>query len=293
MELHHHTYKIWLLYLVKSSGSVSLAARHAKISASAVSQAIGQLETFLGQKVIDRVGRTTALTEAGELLIVALKPALMQLSSFDPSFLSPTSSPVQLRIGAYESIAIDLMPRLMTMLKRKWPLMRVSLQMDRSRSLLEQVSDGELDVALIAEPPKNPRLYIKNFAKDSFGLFIHRSAAHGRSFEQILHEFGLGILKTDDHLHTKSFSKFMNRFDLTASATLETWSFEVILALARAGSTVGVLPLRVAKRFESELVRIDTPFRDTEVDPGVHHLAAACRPEFSKQIFTSILNEVT
>ena len=295
MELHHQTSKIWLLYLVKSTGSISLAARQAKISASAVSQSLTQLETFLGQSVLARKGRQVRLTEAGELLIVALKPALIQLSSFDISHLSPPSAPAQVRIGAYDSIAIDLMPRLMTMLRAKWPRMKVSLQIDRSRSLLEQVSDGELDLALIAEPPKNLRLHIKNFAKDSFGLFIHRSAAQGRSFEQILSEFGIGVLKTDDHLHTKSFSRFMNHLNLSLNSipTVETWSFEVILGLARAGSTVGALPLRVAKRMESELIRIDLPERLGENDPGRHDLAAVCRPDFSKKMFTSIVSELS
>ena len=293
MELHHHTYKLWLLYLVKSTGSISLAARQAKISPSAVSQSLTQLESFLGQSVLERKGRQIALTEAGELLIIALKPALTQLSSFDISYLSPPSAPAQIRIGAYESIAIDIMPRLMTMLRTKWPRMKVSLQIDRSRTLLEQVSDGEIDIALIAEPPKNLKLHIKNFAKDSFGLFIHRSAAQGRNFEQILNEFGIGILKTDDHLHTKSFSRFLSQLNLNSIPTLETWSFEVILGLARSGSTVGALPLRVARRMENELVRIDSPATIEENDPGVHHLAAVCRPTLSKKVFSSIFTELS
>jgi len=293
MELHHQTYKIWLLYLVKLTGSISLAARKAKISASAVSQSVTQLELFLGQSLLERKGRQIALTEAGELLIIALMPALTRLSSFDISYLSPPSAPAQIRIGAYESIAIDMMPRLMTMLRLKWPRMKVSLQIDRSRSLFEKVTDGELDIVLIAEPPKNARLNIKIFAEDSFGLFIHRSAAQGRSFEQILNEFGIGVLKTDDYLHTKSFARFMANLNLNSIPTLETWSFEVILGLARAGSTVGALPLRVARRMESELIRIDLPARSEESDPGKHHLAAVCRPDFSKKLFTSIVTELS
>ena len=292
MELHHHVFKIWLLSLVKNTGSISLAARHAKISVSAVSQSLTQLEAHLGTALLDRTKSGTRISEAGERLIQTLAPAIDAFSSFNPESLSPSQQQKKIRLGAYESMAVDLVPRLINVLRSKWPEVNATICIERSRKLIELISDGHLDVAFITDPPSDSRLIVKKFATDSYGLFIHKSAARGKTFDQIIQTYGLSILNSDDHLHTRSFSRYFKSLNLNVTPTVETWSFELILALAVAGSTVGALPLRVAKRHENKLVRVDTPPSSSKNDPGRHQLAVVCQPEFSMQIFSSICNEI-
>jgi molybdate transport repressor ModE-like protein len=288
MEMHHHAFKVWLLSLVKTSGSMSQAAREAKLTASAVSQALAQLEASVGQALLARSERGTVVTAAGERLLHILAPAISALGSFDPAALRTPGAPPKLRLGAYESIAIDMVPPLISQLRIGWPGIHISLQINRSRNLLELLADDKLDVALVADPPADSRFVSKVFAYDSFGLFIHRSVASGHDLAMLLERYGLGVLKQDDHLHTRSFAKFMKSLSIQNSTTLETWSFEVILALARAGTMVGVLPLRVADRCAREIVRVDRPARKVERDPGRHPLAVVCRPHFSKALFSAI-----
>jgi molybdate transport repressor ModE-like protein len=292
MELHHHVFKIWLLSLVKSTGSISLAARQAKISVSAVSQSLTQLEAHLGTVLLERTKNGTRISEAGERLIQALTPALNAFSSFDPESLTPMKPQTKIRLGAYESLAVDLVPRLMRVLRSKLPQVNATICIERSRKLIEMISDGEIDVAFITDPPSDSRLNIKKFASDTYGLFIHKSVASSRNCEQLIETYGISILNSDDYLHTKSFTRYFKSLNLGVSPTVETWSFELILALALEGTTVGALPLRVANRYKDELVRIDSPAESPASDPGSHQLAVACRPDFSMQIFTSILNEI-
>lgn len=293
MEMHHHSFKIWLLFLVKSEGSLSKAARVAKLTVSAVSQALSQLELVVGSRLLARSERGTKITSAGERLIQIMAPAISLLADFDPELLVDTNqSQRKIRLGAYESIAIDLLPNIISQLRSTWSGINIALRVDRSRLLLELIEDDELDIALVVDPPTRPSIVTKLFAYDSYGLFIHRSVGTGKSLRQLLDQYGMGILKTDDHLHTRSFSRYLKTLDIGSSVALETWSFETILALAKAGSMVGALPLRVAKRSEHDLVRVDRIPSRIDKDSGRHPLAVVCRQDFAKQLFSAILKSL-
>ena len=59
--------------------SFSMAAQELAVSQSAVSHQIKQLETYLGEKLFWRSGRTLALTDEGRQYLDAISTALLQI----------------------------------------------------------------------------------------------------------------------------------------------------------------------------------------------------------------------
>jgi DNA-binding transcriptional LysR family regulator len=304
MRLHHHAFKLWLLTLVRRKGSLTAAALEAKLSTSAVSQALSQLEEALGVPLLVRGQKGNRLTAEADALLDALEPSLTVLDAFDPSTLTAARTPRRVRIGAYESIAIELLPRFVPLLRQRWPRMDVEIEIARSRVLLDKCRQAELDLVFVADATHAPNLHVVPYATDTYGVFVARDALPGSSLSQVIEAIGFGALKLDDKHHTRSFRRYLKTFTSPLRPTLETESFEVILALVAGGAIAGALPLRVASRLEGALRRLDVasptarPETAPEVlpgneekdgDPGRHHLALACHESFSKPMFNALL----
>ena len=66
---------------VSERGSFARAAAHLGVSSPAVSQAIKQLETRLGVRLLNRTSRAVSVTEAGDTLARRLRPAMDDLDN--------------------------------------------------------------------------------------------------------------------------------------------------------------------------------------------------------------------
>lgn len=293
MRLHSHAHKLWLLSLVKRKGSLAGAALEARVSASAVSQALSQLEGILDLTLLERGSRGVRLTAEGERLLATLRPALQAFDGFDRASVVDGEALRRLRLGAYESIAVDLLPRFVPALRTRFPRMEIELCISRSRELLEKCRHGDLDVVFVADPTHAPNLHVRDYAQDTYGVFVARSHLKGPVREgtlpALVERLGFGALTIDDKHHTRSFRRYLKALPHPVRPTLETESFEVILALVRGGAVVGALPLRVARRVGEEIVRIDKPARMRAGDPGMHGLSLACGESFSKRTFEDLL----
>ncbi len=292
MRIHQHAYKIWLLNLVKVHKTLSAAAQEARISASAISQSLAQLEEALSLHLLNRDKKLISLTQQAEDLLEIFSEALILFEKFDPETLNHKNVPKRIRIGAYESIAIDLLPQIIPILRNKWTGIEIELEIARSRPLLEKCKKGELDLVFVADATHAPQLLVKSFATDKFGLFVSSKIDNSLSAEQILKQMGFGSLKIDDKHHSACYKRFLKTIMISAKPTLETESFEVILALVRGGALAGILPLRVAQRAHPEVKRIDLSHLIHNNEIESHNLSIACHGNFSKKIFDAIFDIV-
>jgi|GEM_PF-4767134 len=305
MKMHQHAYRIWLFSLVRKHGSLTAAALEARLSPSSLSQAVTQLEELLGVKLFDRGPRGVRSTPEGEALCEEFGEALRALDNFDRSTLVKGHTPKTLRIGAYESIAVELLPRFVPALRATWPSLEVELTIARSRELIDRCRHGELDVVFVADPTHAPNLVVRPYGEDSYGLYVSKSSFDSSSFhvndfvepgvltpaavKSLVDRLGFGGLRLDDKHHSRSYRRYLRTFDSPFRPMLETDSFEAILALVRGGALAGVLPLRVARRVQDEIVRIDEAPVLKDSDPGLHNLSLACVDTFSKNLFERLL----
>ena len=292
MRIHQHAYKIWLLNLVKEHKTLSAAAQEARISASAISQSLAQLEEALSLHLLNRDKKTISLTQQAEDLLQMFSEALLLFEKFDPETLNHKNAPKRIRIGAYESIAIDLLPQIIPILRSKWSGIEIELEIARSRPLIEKCKKGDLDLVFVADATHAPQLLIKSFATDQFGLFVSSKTDSSLTADQIVKQMGFGSLKIDDKHHSACYKRFLKTLLISSKPTLETESFEVILALVRGGALAGILPLRVAQRARPEIKRIDLSDLIQNKDTESHNLSIACHGNFSKKIFDTIFDIV-
>ena len=120
--------------------SFSLAAQELAVSQSAVSHQIKQLETYLGEQLFWRSGRTLALTDDGRQYLDAISTALLQIERASEQLLGHEES--RLRLSLFSSFAVRwLVPRLPD-LQRLHPQVELALEMSSENPVLsDRVAD--------------------------------------------------------------------------------------------------------------------------------------------------------
>lgn len=120
--------------------SFSLAAEELAVSQSAVSHQIKQLETYLGEQLFWRSGRTLSLTDEGRQYLDAVSSALLQIERASEQLLGREES--RLRLSVFSSFAVRwLVPRLPD-LQRLHPQLDLALEMSSENPVLsDRVAD--------------------------------------------------------------------------------------------------------------------------------------------------------
>ncbi len=127
--------------------SFSLAAEELMVSQSAVSHRIKQLETYLGEPLFWRRGRSLMLTDEGRQYLDSIGSALLQIERASEQLLGREEA--RLRISAYSSFAVRwLIPRLPE-LQRLHPQVELSLEMSMENP---QLSDRVADCFITTRP---------------------------------------------------------------------------------------------------------------------------------------------
>jgi DNA-binding transcriptional LysR family regulator len=145
-----------LRYLVTlaETGHFGRAASACAVSQSTLSAGILVLERQLHAQILDRsAGKHVVFTSLGNELVAKARLALAALTALAEAAdaaRAPMTGP--LRLGLIPTIGPFLLPRLMPQLRVHYPALRLFLREDQTEHLLDQLSSGQLDVLLLAEP---------------------------------------------------------------------------------------------------------------------------------------------
>jgi len=140
--------------------SFSLAAEELAVSQSAVSHQIKQLETYLGEQLFWRSGRTLSLTDEGRQYLDAVSSALLQIERASEQLLGHEES--RLRLSVFSSFAVRwLVPRLPE-LQRLHPQLDLALEMSSANPVLsDRVADCFITVGRGSSAYSYELLYVE------------------------------------------------------------------------------------------------------------------------------------
>ncbi|MFI7454627.1 LysR substrate-binding domain-containing protein [Nonomuraea sp. NPDC049714] len=144
--------KLHLLRELSRRGTIAAVAEAVAFTPSAVSQQLSALEKEAGVPLLERTGRTVALTPAGHLLVEHAQAVLEQLERASAALAAVRgglSGP--LRIGAFPTAARVLLPPALADLTRAHPGLVPMLAEIDPADVSAALGAGELDVALVHE----------------------------------------------------------------------------------------------------------------------------------------------
>jgi DNA-binding transcriptional LysR family regulator len=128
-------------------GGFSHAAARLNRSPSAVSMQLRKLETQAGQQLLKRNGRGLTLTEAGDLLLQYARRVLALNDEMGVA-LGAIAQGGTVRVGMPQDLADVVLPGLLARYCRARPTTHVEVRAGRNYTLMEDVANGRLDLAL-------------------------------------------------------------------------------------------------------------------------------------------------
>jgi molybdate transport repressor ModE-like protein len=180
MELKH----LRALRAVSKTGTFWAAAEDLNSSLSTVSDHITELETLVGQRLVERSRgrRTVVLTEAGRLLLGHADAIESRLHAAEADFTAYVSGRSgRLRTGIYQSVENKILPEVMRRLKKGWPDVEVLLtEGDNDAALLDPVERGQLDLAFGIEPIPEGPFEVRLLMRDPYVLLAAPGSALAR-----------------------------------------------------------------------------------------------------------------
>ena len=138
---------------------------------STLSAGLKELEQTLGVRLVERDRHSVTMTPVGEqtaLRARALLAAAEDLAATAAGAAAPMSG--LLRLGVIPTIAPFVLPRLLPDLRARFPQLRLALREDLTAMLMERLTGGGLDFALIALPYDTEGLMVRALFDDELML---------------------------------------------------------------------------------------------------------------------------
>lgn len=140
-------------------GHFGRAASACAISQPALSVQIMELEKSLGTDLFERGSRQVRLTNLGEEFASRVRPILQSVEELGELARASTDRLVgRLRIGIIPTIAPYLLPAIIGNLTRMNDGIDIQVRETMTPTLVEELSEGRLDAAIVALPVSEPSL---------------------------------------------------------------------------------------------------------------------------------------
>jgi len=145
--------------------SFARAAETLHLTPPAVTMQVKELERHVGLQLLERGGRSVALTTAGEYFLIYAKRLLATLKDADDAMARFQRLETGVLTIGMVSTAKYFVPRLLASSRQEYPGVDVRLQVTQNRDqLLDLLQANDCDLAVMGRPPKELATRVEPFA---------------------------------------------------------------------------------------------------------------------------------
>ena len=234
--------------------SFSKTAELLGYSQSNITMQIKQLESELGVRLFDRIGKTVSLTEDGRVFQRYALSAVNSLESGTHALSKAQEPSGELRIGLMESLSITYLPELLTSYHQKYPKVNPIIRIGTAEELESMLNHNEIDLIWVYHTLEDHpdwasvctyRDYIRILAATNSnyrGKTIQLRDLQNESF----------ILTEHNCSYRSCFTVLMQQKEIPFHLFLEIGNTEIIKRFVSTGAALAVLPeFCVKKEIES------------------------------------------
>ena len=159
--------RLRLLVELERQGSVSAAARAIGIGQPSASEHLRLLETAAGQRLVERDGRGSRLTEAGRVLSAHASQALATLAAGEEELHALAGLEAgTIHIGASTTPGVYLLPDTLGCFQRDHPNVSVEVEIASTGEIIERLLAGRIQLALVGDTAVDERIQLEPFLSD-------------------------------------------------------------------------------------------------------------------------------
>jgi DNA-binding transcriptional LysR family regulator len=238
--------QLQMLVAAAEEKSLQKAANRVSRTPQAVSMAIGKLEDELGVLLLDRASsRGFRLTAEGEVFVDYARRSLSLLSE---ALLAVerigSAQRGRLRIGANQSIGEYLLPRFTHTFQERNPGVKLKIVIAFSKSILSALRNGDVDLALVADKPRDKELTVQPLMTDR--LIAILNPAHPLADQESIQLNALGteslVLLTEASELRERVVETFRRFGIQLNLHVETGTLDSIKRLVAQNMGIGIVP---------------------------------------------------
>ena len=258
MELNQLRYFL----TVARTGSFVKAAEECGVSQPSLSQQIKKLESDLGAPLFDRLGRTVKLTRCGE----ALLPAAMEIvrkTVETEKLLSSLQSDNQgkLTIGVIPTILPYSMAKPLAAFRDAHKSVELEIQESTTEKLLEGLRAGQIDIAILALPIKQPEIVCSELFREPLMVAVPEghplAQVKALQVPQLITERML--LLREGHCLRDDVLTICSRAKVQFQQVFESDHLASIFALVASGFGVSIVPVLASQGHGCSLVPLEPP----------------------------------
>ena len=241
------------------------AATSCFVSQPTLSVAVKKLEDELGVALFERSAGDVSLTFVGEQ-IVAQAQRVLEEAQLVKQLAQQGKDPLAgtLRLGAIYTISPYLLPWLIPQLRHSAPQMQVLLEENYTSRLAEMLKQGEIDLAVLAEPFSEPGIVTQAVYEEDFVVAApkgHPWAAYTEIESELLSRENVLLLSPGNCFRDQVLQSCpdLNRESLPAGGlqrTLQGSSLTTIRHMVMGGIGVTVLPASSVTKADEQMLEI-------------------------------------
>jgi DNA-binding transcriptional LysR family regulator len=257
---------------VADARSFSIAANRLHLTQPAVSKRIALLESQMGVRLFDRIGRTVNLTEAGRALEPRARDILMNIEDTQRE-ISNLAGNIggQLSLATSHHIGLWRLPEVLRTFSQRYPDVSLDLHFMDSEVAHEQIVQGNLELGVITLAPKShERLTAIPVWRDQLVFMCaadHPLAEHDKVYIEQLPDFP-AILPDMSTFTGRIVKSLFEERGLSLDVSMSTNYLETIKMLISVGLGWSVLPISM---IDDSLKLINVPNVTIERQLGVIH----------------------
>ncbi len=227
--------------------SFSRGAAENGISQSSASQAVHQLETRLGVKLIDRSKRPLVLTPRGKVYYDGCKDLVERYEDLENRVKALEDEDTvagTVGVAAIYSVGLHHMSRYIKLFEQRHPQANVRLEYLHPSRVLERVTGGEAELGLLSFPRKWPDLNVLTWREEPMVVTTHPGHRFaGRSSVPVAELEGEPFIAFDRDLSIRrAIDRFLRHHSVQVDVVLEFDNIENIKRAVEIPSGISILP---------------------------------------------------
>ena len=282
---------------VARRSSFTLAAKELFLTQSAISHAMKALETEIGCRLLDRVGKRALLTQAGEQFLRHTEKILREMEAARTGLDTLANwGHGRLRVGASTTACQYLLPTVLREFKQSFPKCVIKIEPGDHGRQLELLRSGHVDLAIMLQPPADGEFDYVPLFEDQLRFLVaplHPWAQAGGVPRGAISEETLVMYNKSSYTF-RLVSDYFREEKITLSNYIELGSMEAIKELVKIGLGAGVLAPWIAREELSSGALISFPLgrRKLKRNWAVVYLHGRRLP-LAEEIFVGLSRTVT
>ncbi|KGR91517.1 LysR family transcriptional regulator [Ureibacillus massiliensis 4400831 = CIP 108448 = CCUG 49529] len=265
--------------------NMSRASEHLHVSQPALSKSIALLEENLGVTLFDRHGRSIKLNRYGKFFLERAEVILREYERTKEelaNMVAPGHGEVSL--GFMHTLGLEVIPSLLTNVKKVYPYMKFQLTQSNSSVLMEKLELGELDLCLISSLETNSDVVWEKLWEEE--LFLIVPIHHPLSDKKLVKvsEFAQDpfiSIKKGNSLR-KSVDELYKKEGFHLNVAFDGEEVHTVAGLVESGLGVSLIPkIKGLEQYQLKVIQVDAV--DCKREIGLAYLEHRYLSSVSKQ----------